>query len=210
MIVEIALMLSIIVVFAFVGPILVEKGKAYFDGQDCQTSIDRAIQLNSFAGIFGSKITCKTQERSLSGTDSEVKASIAQSLETCWTRWHQGQDELFSGDGVFCDICARFEESGDKTVSGWKEYFSSRPAKNGQPLSEFFTSNNFPTVVMPLKADGTPLDSIETNHPYVVVFRYGHYEDVQTASIHLRPHTKLEMDILSCKTYPVYQQSTVI
>ena len=209
-IVELALMLSIIVVFAFVGPVLVEKGKAYFDNQDCQTSIDRAIQFNAIAGVFSNKITCKTQELSLTGTDAQIKASVASTLESCWNRWNRGEDELFSGDGVFCDICARFEPSGDKTVSGWEDYFASRPAKNGEPLTTYFTSKNFQTAVMPVKTGGIPIDEIETKYPYVVVFRYGRYGDTQTASIHLREHTKLEMDILSCKNYPVNQQSTVV
>ena len=199
MIVEIALMLSIIVVFAFVGPILVEKGKAYFDGQDCQTSIDRAIQLHQAATVFSSKITCPTQEYSFAGTDDQIKASVADALEKCWSRWHEGTTSAFSGDGVFCDVCARFAASGNKKITGMHQYLRDTPAKKGGSLYDYLSTpaGEIKTAVP---------DTFTTDKQQAVVFTYLQYVDSGVSGAGVRFSRHDEGWSTSCTAYPISQQ----
>lgn len=193
-IVKIALMLVIIVTFLLMVPVVYERAKVYYQHRTCEQSIDAALTVRTLAGVSGGTIRCPTEKRTF-GTDEQVKASVADALKYCWSRWHQGQDKILGEGGVLCDVCVLFEAGDARQVSGIKDYLENANGPGGVSVADYVA-----------KPGATIPDSINTGVLNAVVFRYVGFTEPTYADIHLVPFTADALNVLKCEQFPVSQQ----
>jgi hypothetical protein len=167
------LMVVIILVFLAFGTDIFKRGDVYANRASCQQSIDSSITLHLLGQDFGGAIKCPTEYKQFSGSDADIKASVASALYNCWSTWKQGKKELFPlQDEVFCHPCTVFQAtSSPRQVSGLIATLKQLQAPNGQTYLAFLQGSQT-TEGTTQQVTSVKPDIIDTSQPYAAVFRY--------------------------------------
>ncbi len=91
---------------AFTGKISMTASDVSVEEQ-CRASVIRNARYH-VAGInLGSEIDCPTRKLELKKdySQKEAKEKLARAMYGCWRQFGQGELNLFSGNGVFCNVC---------------------------------------------------------------------------------------------------------
>ncbi len=176
-----------VVILAFLGKIGFVANETSVEEQ-CRASVIRNARYH-IAGIeLGSEIDCPTRKLELKKdlSEDEAKEKLANAMYKCWRQFGQGKLNLFSGNGVYCNVCYIVDVKTKDPLTGFTEYLltTPSPAENMyyyDYLSSFETSKA-DEVLGEIDLNGIKLDDYEiSNKPgenkYAVLFVYAKGQD---------------------------------
>ena len=183
-----------VILLAFTGRISL-LGEELSVTEQCRASVIRNARYH-IAGIdLGSEIDCPTRKIVLEKeNDEEAKEKIANSMYTCWNQFGEGRLNLFSGEGVYCNVCYIIDVKTKEPITDFTDYLKTTPSPEENIyyydyLSGFKTSDSKESGVLHKaqrllnsdlrKAEGLELqqlnlkgDVINTDSKYATIFVY--------------------------------------
>jgi|GEM_PF-3177705 len=139
--------------------------------EECRSSIVLHSQfVKTTSGDANPEIACEPQLITVENKDPErIKQIMADQMVFCWDRWQQGEVQLFTGEGSYCNPCSiiEFEKKG-QNVPGLMDYLHTTEMKNGATYEAYL----FPDKTMGYNktAKQRPEITIDTDKTYAVVF----------------------------------------
>ncbi len=182
------LVLVIAVVFlAFTGKISTIANDVSVEEQ-CRASVLRNARYH-VAGIeLGSEIDCPTRKLELKKeySQKDAKEKLARAMYGCWRQFGQGKLNLFSGDGVFCNVCYIVDVKTTEPIINFTGYLlkTPSPAENMyyyDYLSSFETSKAGEILgdieLNQLRLEGDEISNREGENKYAILFVYAKGQD---------------------------------
>jgi len=153
----------------------------------CKTSVDAHAALHVKGFDFSSAIECPTNNITIKGdlrkeeVQEIAKRTIANAMADCWEAFGEGRKNLFSGQGVFCNVChiIDFEDSKTLELNGFENYFYNErvPGKPGFTYSEYISGISFGEMFRGTVKYSVEKDVLDISQPYAVVFYYPKGQD---------------------------------
>ena len=161
--------------------------------EQCLASVEQNSRYH-IAGIdLGSEVDCPTIKKVLEKeSGEEAKEEVADAMYRCWKRFGRGQLNLFSGEGVFCNVCYIIDVNTKQPITGFGQYlmetrapgenmyyydylrgFKSEMTEDPALVQDFqgFFNNNL-EVVKDVELESLKTAEIENNETYSVIFVY--------------------------------------
>src|SRR3989338_3906964 len=103
------------------------------ESEQCRASVLRNARYH-FAGIdLGSEIDCPTRNLVLEKESGErAKEKIANAMYSCWRQFGRGELNLFSGEGVFCNVCYTIDVRTKEPITDLEDYLLETPSPEEQ------------------------------------------------------------------------------
>ena len=184
------LILALLIMIWYFG--FQKSTKAYADQSlavtACKASVDRNARLHIRGIEFPAKVDCPAQSITVNDADStfQQKEKIARSMYDCWWEFGQGKLNLFSDEGVYCNVCAYVDVKTKDSITGLPDFLLNQqsPDKNGLTYSDYLTSyntQNAQKIVGEIKTQELVESQYEGKLPgnnlYAVLFVYAKGED---------------------------------
>lgn len=176
-----------VVFLAFTGKISMTANDVSVEEQ-CRASVIRNARYH-VAGInLGSEIDCPTRKLELKKdySQKEAKEKLARAMYGCWRQFGQGKLNLFSGDGVFCNVCYTVDVNTKEPITDFTDYLLKTPSPTENMyyydyLSSFETSKAGEIVgnleLKQLKLQGDEISNKEGENKYAILFVYAKGQD---------------------------------
>ncbi len=177
-----------VVFLAFTGKISMTANDVSVEEQ-CRASVMRNARYHVVGIELGSEIDCPTRKLELKKdySQKEAKEKLARAMYGCWRQFGQGKLNLFSGKGVFCNVCYIVDVNTKEPVTGFTDYLLKTPSptenmyyydylgsfetsKAGEVLGEIERKN------LKLEDQGY-LSNKEGENKYAVIFVYAKGQD---------------------------------
>ncbi len=118
-----------VVILSFLGKISFVANEISVEEQ-CRASVIRNARYHVAGLELGSEIDCPTRNLELKNdlSQDEAKEKLAKAMYTCWRQFGQGKLNLFSGDGVYCNVCYIVDVKTKEPITGFTEYLLKTPS----------------------------------------------------------------------------------
>ncbi len=182
------LVLFMAVVFlAFTGKISRTANDMSVEEQ-CRASVIRNARYH-IAGInLGSEIDCPTRTLELKKEydQKEAKEKLARAMYGCWRQFGQGRLNLFSGEGVFCNVCYVVDVNTKEPITDFTGYLLKTPSPTENMyyydyLSSFETSKAGEILgkleLVQIKLEDYEISNEKGDNKYAILFVYAKGQD---------------------------------
>lgn len=176
-----------VVFLAFTGNVSMTASDVSVEEQ-CRASVIRNARYHIAGLDLGSEIDCPTRKLELKKeySEKEAKEKLARAMYGCWRQFGQGRLNLFSGEGVFCNVCYIVGVNTEEPLINFTEYLMTTPSPTENMyyydyLSSFETSKAGEIVgdieLSQLRLEGDEVSNEEGENKYAILFVYAKGQD---------------------------------
>ncbi len=110
--------------------------------EQCRTSVLRNARYHIAGLEIGSEIDCPTRTIELTDeTEEQARKEVADGLYTCWKQFGQGELNMFSGNGVYCNVCFIVDVNTEKPITNLGNYLMTTSSPTEQMTYYDYLSN---------------------------------------------------------------------
>lgn len=146
----------------------------------CKASVEANAQMHISALDFSKNIKCPTKEITIKTKDqNKIKKQLADEMAECWDIYKQGEENLFSKNGMLCAICSRIDfKDKNAEVKGFSKFLTeTKMPRLDKTYLEYlarYSTEEAYELLGKLETSNYNLDeeSFPTNKDYMVIFVY--------------------------------------
>lgn len=160
---------------------LVGRFGAITSSAQSDEACEASVSAQAFAGALEKgdvvQLQCTTNYKTVNAAAEDAqKKAIADSMTSCWRRFHQGRLKIFAVEsGRYCVVCDRLTFSEGKEITGLTRYlYATKMAPNARSYAEYLMNMEGTTPIADAYAaantDSISTEMIDTRQPVAILF----------------------------------------